>query len=60
MTQEEKVVQPNPENEQLDINTDENAAGTSKLNEPIGEDSEFDKLQLELQEQKDKYLRLMA
>ena len=38
MTQEEKVVQQNAENEQIDINTDENAAGTSKLNEPIGED----------------------
>jgi molecular chaperone GrpE len=60
MTQEEKVVQQNAENEQIDINTDENAAGTSKLNEPIGEDSELNKLQLELQEQKDKYLRLMA
>ncbi len=60
MTQEEKVVQQNAENEQIDINTDENAAGTSKLNEPIGEDSELVKLQLELQEQKDKYLRLMA
>lgn len=60
MTQEEKVVQPNAENEQIDINTDENAAGTSKLNDPIGEDSELEKLQQELQEQKDKYLRLMA
>jgi molecular chaperone GrpE len=60
MTQEEKVVQQNAENEQIDINTDENAAGTSKLNEPIGEESELGKLQLELQEQKDKYLRLMA
>jgi molecular chaperone GrpE len=60
MTQDEKLVQPNAQNEQMDINTDENAAGTSKLNEPIGEDSELEKLQLELQEQKDKYLRLMA
>ena len=60
MTQEEKVVQQNAENEQMDINTDENAAGTSKLNEPIGEESELEKLQLEIQEQKDKYLRLMA
>jgi molecular chaperone GrpE len=60
MTQEEKVVQQNPENEQIEINTDENAAGTSKLNDPLMEESELDKLQLELQEQKDKYLRLMA
>lgn len=60
MNQEEKEVQQNAETEQMDINTDENAAGTSKLNEPIGEESEIEKLNLELQEQKDKYLRLMA
>ena len=60
MTQEEKVVQQNAENEQIDINTDENAAGSSNLTEPLAEESELEKLQLELQEQKDKYLRLMA
>ena len=60
MKQAEKEMQQNAENEQVDINTDENAAGTSKLNEPIGEESELEKLNLELQEQKDKYLRLMA
>ena len=60
MKQAEKEMQQNAENEPIDINTDENAAGTSKLNEPIGEESELEKLNLELQEQKDKYLRLMA
>jgi molecular chaperone GrpE len=60
MKQAEKEMQQNAENEQIDINTDENAAGTSKLNEPIAEESEIEKLNLELQEQKDKYLRLMA
>ena len=60
MKQAEKEMQQNAENEQIDIHTDENAAGTSKLNEPIGEESELEKLNLELQEQKDKYLRLMA
>ncbi|MEI8074366.1 MAG: nucleotide exchange factor GrpE [Bacteroidota bacterium] len=60
MKQEEKEMQQNAENEQIDINTDENAAGTSKLSEPIGEESESEKLKLELQEQKDKFLRLMA
>ncbi|MCX6206896.1 MAG: nucleotide exchange factor GrpE [Bacteroidetes bacterium] len=60
MKQAEKEMQQNAENEQIDINTDENAAGTSKLNEPIGEESELEKLNVELQEQKDKYLRLMA
>jgi molecular chaperone GrpE len=48
-----------PENE-MNINTDENAAGTSHLNEPIGEEDEIGRLTAELQEQKDKYLRLMA
>jgi len=44
----------------MDINTDENAAGSTHLNEPVAEESETEKLRLELQEQKDKYLRLMA
>ena len=44
----------------MDINTDENAAGTSHLNEPLAEEGALEKLQGELQEQKDKYLRLMA
>ena len=42
------------------INTDENAAGTSHLNEPLTEESDIDKMEAELKEQKDKYLRLMA
>jgi len=45
---------------EMEMNTDENAAGTSHLNEPVSEQSETEKLQAELQEQKDKYLRLMA
>ena len=61
---EEKETTQNPENmdtfNEMDINTDENAAGTSHLNEPVEEVSETEKLQAELQEQKDKYLRLMA
>ncbi|HVX50629.1 MAG TPA: nucleotide exchange factor GrpE [Chitinophagaceae bacterium] len=45
----------------LNISTDENAAGTSFLEEPVGEDeSKIDKLEDELAQQKDKYLRLMA
>ncbi len=43
----------------LDINTDENMSGTSHLNNPI-EESETDKLQAELDEMKDKHLRLVA
>ena len=46
--------------EGMDINADENAAGTTHLNEPVAEESAFEKLEAELVEQKDKYLRLMA
>ena len=44
----------------FNINTDENAAGTTHLNEPVGNDDEFEKLNDQLAEQKDKYIRLMA
>jgi molecular chaperone GrpE len=44
---------------EMNINADENAAGTSHLNDNV-EESETDKLQAELDEQKDKYLRLAA
>jgi len=47
-------------NDNISINADENAAGTNHLNEPVSEASEMEKLQEQLQEQKDKYLRLMA
>jgi molecular chaperone GrpE len=42
------------------INADENAAGTTHLNEPLENEGEVEKLQEELKEQKDKYLRLYA
>jgi len=42
------------------INADENAAGTTHLNDAMEDESEVDKLSAELQEQKDKYLRLFA
>jgi molecular chaperone GrpE len=44
----------------LDINTDENVAGTNHLNQNLDEDDLVEKLNGELQEQKDKYLRLLA
>jgi molecular chaperone GrpE len=44
----------------VDINSDENMAGTSHLNDELEEESEQDKLRQELQAQKDKYLRLFA
>ena len=43
-----------------DINTDENVSGTSHLNEPMGDSSEVEKLKSDLEEMKDKYLRLVA
>jgi molecular chaperone GrpE len=49
-----------PEDLLNDINADENVAGTTHLNEAVGEDGRAEKLQDELQEQKDKYLRLFA
>ncbi|MBY0480643.1 MAG: nucleotide exchange factor GrpE [Chitinophagaceae bacterium] len=60
MNQAENEMQQQAEDNQMDINTDENAAGTSKLSEPVAEENELEKSKLELQEQKDKYLRLMA
>lgn len=47
-------------NENAGLNADENAAGTTHLNEPVEEESGSEKLRAELQEQKDKYIRLMA
>jgi molecular chaperone GrpE len=44
----------------VDINTDENVAGTHHLNQILEDDDVLDKLNGQLQEQKDKYLRLLA
>lgn len=43
-----------------EMNTDENLAGTTHLNERMDEDSELEKTRQELQSQKEKYLRLFA
>ncbi|NCU02914.1 MAG: nucleotide exchange factor GrpE [Chitinophagaceae bacterium] len=43
-----------------DINTDENIAGVHHLNEQIAEESELEKLKEALEEEKKKYLYLMA
>jgi molecular chaperone GrpE len=50
----------NTKEDMMDINTDENVAGTSYLDRGVEEDDETDKLKEELQQQKDKYLRLVA
>ncbi len=61
---EEKDISRNGQNfEQTSeyiINADENAAGTTHLNEPVEEENEIEKLTQDILEQKDKYLRLMA
>ena len=44
----------------VDINTDENVAGTNNLSQTLEEDDLVEKLNADLQEQKDKYLRLLA
>jgi molecular chaperone GrpE len=44
----------------VDINTDDNVAGTNHLNETLEEDDLIEKLNGDIQEQKDKYLRLLA
>jgi len=44
----------------VDINTDENMAGTTHLNDTVEEENELEKVKEELEAQKDKYLRLFA
>ena len=43
-----------------EMNTDENLAGTTHLNDRVDEDGELEKAKEELQAQKEKYLRLFA
>ena len=47
-------------NDMEDMNTDENVAGTTHLNDSVGLEDEVEKLKQEIQDQKDKYLRLFA
>lgn len=44
----------------FNMNTDENAAGTTHLNEPVENDDIVEKLTNDVAEQKDKYIRLLA
>ncbi len=44
----------------IDINTDENMAGSTYLNEPVAEESVMETLKAELEAEKDKYLRKVA
>lgn len=44
----------------LDINSDDNVSGTMNIEDEFPAESEIEKLKAELEEQKDKYLRLYA
>ncbi len=56
MEQKESIT---PENEEMNINADADVPGNTHLSNPEGEDV-MQKLQGEVEEQKDKYLRLVA
>ncbi|HEX6333890.1 MAG TPA: nucleotide exchange factor GrpE [Flavisolibacter sp.] len=47
-------------NDMLSINTDENISGDQHLNEPVSEDPEVEKLQAQVRELNDRYLRQVA
>ncbi|MFY7964764.1 MAG: nucleotide exchange factor GrpE [Chitinophagaceae bacterium] len=57
--QENDIVENTPETIEANVNTDENAVNNNTLDEVVAE-NELDKLKADLEEQKDKYLRLMA
>lgn len=44
----------------IDINTDESVSGSTHLNEPVANEDEIEKLQSQVQELKEKYLRQVA
>lgn len=44
----------------IDINTDESVSGSTHLNEPVASEDEIEKLQSQVQELKEKYLRQAA
>lgn len=56
----QETAENNTEIADFGINADDNAAGTTHMNDPIQDENEIEKLQAQLQEQKDKYLRLIA
>jgi molecular chaperone GrpE len=57
----EENKQPIIENEEMDINADSDIPGNTHMSNPSdGNEASIEKLEEELQEQKDKYLRLVA
>ena len=57
---EESIPNEMEQNIENELNTNENVPGTDHVNEPVVDEDPITKLEAELQEQKDKYLRLMA
>ena len=57
---EQNASEANNSSFSADINTDENIAGVNHLNEQIAEETEMEKLKEALEEEKKKYLYLMA
>jgi len=56
---EKKDVKFSDQHHEVDINTDENVAGDARLREEMElEDGQIEKLQEEIQSQKEKYLHL--
>jgi molecular chaperone GrpE len=60
MTEQNETAEINNTANGIDINTDENIAGTSHLNESVAEEPELEKLKEAVEEEKNKYLYLMA
>ena len=60
MEEKEIITQNDTVNDTFNFNADESAGGSTHLNEPVEEENQSQKLEDEIQEQKDKYLRLMA
>lgn len=60
ITPEQDIITDNTAPDDININADDSAAGTNHLNEAVAEEDAMEKLQTELDEQKDKYLRLVA
>ena len=60
MEEKDSMQQENQSMDDLNINADDSIPGTSHLSDSLTEENELTKVKAELQEQKDKYLRLFA
>lgn len=60
MAENETQKNTNDASMNVELNSDENLAGTTHLNEAVAEESELEKLKTELEEEKKKYLYLFA